>query len=143
MQEAVSSAESLIILIRTAPLVQFQHLAHSLFTQNPNMIHGIFAIIIKDVLELFKVSRKFLMSMAQHPSMSGELYHGTTISFNARDMPWFQGAAYILDKVDNLYPVVEATNNPLAFFHAISVGNFSPRKICNAAVALYFLRISI
>ncbi|KFZ11681.1 hypothetical protein V502_07464 [Pseudogymnoascus sp. VKM F-4520 (FW-2644)] len=96
--------------------------------------------LLQHALELFKVSRKFLMSMAQNPSMSGELYRGTTISFDARDMPWFQRAAYILDKVDNLYPVVEATNNPLAFFHAISVGNFGPRKLCNAAVALYFLR---
>lgn len=144
MQEAFSSSDKLAILIRTAAGVDFHSPPEKVLHEfgDPDLVEGSCMFRVRDILKLVRVSKEFLMSGVveredySKVDLNSLVEHGN----DAHTADWYERAVEVLERLDRMFPVPAATTNRHAFMYGIGGANFGPRKTCNAAVALYFLR---
>jgi hypothetical protein len=79
------------------------------------------------VVKREEYSEAYLNSLVEH-------------SNDAHTADWYGRAVEVLVRLDRLFPIPAATTNRQGFLLSLEGSSFGPRKTCNAAVALYFLR---
>jgi hypothetical protein len=133
LQEAFSAGHRMMILIKTTPSVSFR--APGRVLEAPQLIPNTFNIIMNDIQRLINFSKEFLLSAARIPTVGS-----VAVSSDNFSNPGYQRAANILEKLDKLHPITSTAESWMNYVYVKGGTNYGARKICNAAVALSFLR---